>query len=221
MFAVAIDGPSGVGKSTVSRAAAEKLGFIYVDTGALYRTLALFLIEHEVDIGDEAAVKAVLPAIKIEMRYTEAGQRMLLCGKDVTDKIRTEVVSRAASVTSAIPAVRAFLLHLQTEMAQRYNIIMDGRDIGTVVLPHAQVKIFLTAKAEERARRRCEQLKAAGTDADYAAVLKDIQERDYRDTHRETAPLKPAPDAVIVDSTENEMADTVDTIVDIIRKRYT
>lgn len=220
MFAVAIDGPSGAGKSSVSKAVAGRLGFIYVDTGALYRTVALYLIRHGIAPDNVTAVTAALPDISVEMKHDQRGQRMLLCGEDVTDQIRTGDVSTVASVSSAIPAVRAFLFQLQTDMAEKYNVVMDGRDIGTVVLPHAQVKIFLTASAEERARRRMEQLRHQGITENYDTVLREIKERDERDSSRELAPLKPCEGAILVDSTNNkEMTQTVDTICGLIKEK--
>lgn len=220
MFAVAIDGPSGAGKSSVSKAVAQRLGFIYVDTGALYRTVGLYLIRQGISPEDVEAVTAALPDISVEMKHEKSGQRMLLCGEDVTEQIRTGAVSTAASVSSAIPAVRQFLFGLQTDMAEKYNVVMDGRDIGTVVLPHAQVKIFLTASAEERARRRVEQLRYQGIAEDYDTVLREIKERDERDSSRELAPLKPCEGAILVDSTGNKkMKQTVDIICDLIKER--
>lgn len=220
MFAVAIDGPSGAGKSTVSKAVADKLGFIYVDTGALYRTVGLYLIGKGIEPDNEKEIIKVLPNINIEMKHTENGQCMYLNGEDVTNKIRTQEVSNAASVSSTLKSVRKFLFEMQTEMAKKYNVIMDGRDIGAVVLPHAQVKIFLTATPEERAERRMNQLKEQGVTADdYETILADIKERDYRDSNREIAPLKPCENAVIVDSTGNEMYQTVDIIENIVREK--
>lgn len=220
MFAVAIDGPSGAGKSSVSKAVAARLGFIYVDTGALYRTVGLYLIRNGISPENADAVAAALPDISVEMKHDKSGQRMLLCGEDVTDKIRSGDVSTAASKASAIPAVRRFLFQLQTDMAEKYNVVMDGRDIGTVVLPHAQVKIFLTASPEERARRRVAQLRRQGIPEDYDAVLREIKERDERDSSREVAPLKPCEGAILVDSTNNKkMEQTVNTICELIQKK--
>lgn len=219
MFAVAIDGPSGAGKSSVSKAVAKNLGIMYVDTGALYRTVALFLLQNNIDFADEQAVKKVLPQILVEMKYADGEQRMMLNGTDVSDEIRTQEVSNAASVSSGLPAVRDFLFKLQTDMAKRYDVIMDGRDIGTVVLPNADVKIFLTASAEERARRRYEQLKSAGEEVVYETILKEVEERDYRDSHREIAPLKPSDDSIVVDSTENKVEETIEQITNLIREK--
>lgn len=219
MFAVAIDGPSGAGKSSISKAVAEKLGFLYVDTGALYRATALGLLEKEVPLDDIEKVTDALKTIKVDICHDSTGQRVLLDGKDVTKDIRSQDVSRSASLASAIPAVREFLLDLQIEIASKNNIIMDGRDIGTVVLPNAQVKIFLTASPQERARRRLGQMKSSGMKAEYSTVLRDINERDDRDVNRELAPLKPAEDAVMVDSTKNQKYQTVAIIVEIIQKK--
>ncbi len=201
MFAVAIDGPAGAGKSSVAKAAAKELGFVYVDTGAIYRTIALHVLRQGVDPHDAPAVEALLPHIQVELAYTPEGQKMLLNGEDVTGLIRTPEVSMATSACSAIPAVRAYLLQLQRDLAEKNNVLMDGRDIGTVVLPQAQLKVFLTASPQERARRRVAQLAESGQQADYEAILRDIQQRDYQDSHREIAPLRPAEDAVLVDTT--------------------
>lgn len=220
MLAIAIDGPSGAGKSSIARRVAGELGFLYVDTGALYRTVALYLMNHGIDPGDEAAVIAALPQIEVSMKHTPQGQKMYLCSEDVTDKIRSQAVSSAAAATAAIPAVRAFLMELQRGLARGNNVLMDGRDIGTVVLPDAGLKIFLTASAEERARRRVRQLKEAGQSADFPTVLKEIEERDYQDSHREIAPLKPAEGSVTVDTTGESFEDSVRRILDIINKEY-
>ncbi len=219
MFAVAIDGPAGAGKSSVAKAAAKELGFVYVDTGALYRTIALYVLRQGVDPKEREQVEALLPQIQIGMEYTEQGQKMLLNGEDVTGLIRTPEVSMATSACSAIPAVRAFLLQLQRDLAQRNNVLMDGRDIGTVVLPQAQLKIFLTASPEERARRRVHQLEGDGQKADYASILRDIQQRDYQDSHRETAPLRPAEDSILVDTSHNTFEESVERLVQLVRER--
>lgn len=219
MFAVAIDGPSGSGKSSVSKAVAKSLGLIHIDTGALYRTVALYLLENGVDFSSEEEVSRALPSIKVEMKPSESVQRMLLNGEDVTDKIRTQEVSNAASVSSSLPVVRSFLLKLQTDIAEQNNVIMDGRDIATVVLPNADVKIFLTASPEERARRRYEQLLSDGQKAEYDVILREVKERDERDSTRDVAPLKPSETSVIVDSTKNEIADTIKIITDLVRDK--
>lgn len=217
---VAIDGPSGAGKSTLARRAAQALGYLYVDTGAIYRALGLFALERGADPADEAAVEALLPQAEIRMEHGGDGtQRMYLCGEDVTEAIRRPEVSRAASLVSAIPAVRAYLLEMQRDLARRHDVVMDGRDIGTVVLPHAQLKVFLTASAQERARRRVRQLEESGQAADYEAILRDIQQRDYQDSHREVAPLRPAEDAVLVDTSQDSFARSVERLVGLVRER--
>ncbi len=219
MFAVAIDGPAGAGKSSVAKAAAKELGFVYVDTGAIYRTIALYVLRQGVAPQDAAGVEALLPQIEIGMEYTDQGQKMILNGEDVTGLIRTPEVSMATSTCSAIPAVRAFLLQLQRDLAEKNNVLMDGRDIGTVVLPHAQLKVFLTASPQERARRRVLQLEESGRKADYEAILRDIQQRDYQDSHRETAPLRPAEDSVLVDTSGVTFEESVRRLVELVRER--
>lgn len=219
MFAVAIDGPAGAGKSSVAKAAAKELGFVYVDTGAIYRTIALYVLRQGVAPQDAAGVEGLLPQIEIGMEYTGQGQKMILNGEDVTGLIRTPEVSMATSTCSAIPAVRAFLLQLQRDLAEKNNVLMDGRDIGTVVLPHAQLKVFLTASPQERARRRVLQLEESGRKADYEAILRDIQQRDYQDSHRETAPLRPAEDSVLVDTSGVTFEESVRRLVELVRER--
>ena len=202
--AVAIDGPSGAGKSTLARAVAAELGFRYVDTGAIYRTVGCAARRRGLDGADAAAIEALLGELTVEMTYDGEGlQHMLLNGEDVTAEIRLPEISLYASKVSAIPAVRAFLLEMQREMARRYDVTMDGRDIGTVVLPQADVKIFLTASPEDRARRRYLELRERGTPQDYDQLLSEIRERDYNDSHRSSAPLRPAADAVLLDTTGN------------------
>ena len=219
MFAVAIDGPAGAGKSSVAKAAAQELGFVYVDTGAIYRTIALYVLRQGVDPHQASAVEALLPQVQVSLEYTQQGQKMLLNGEDVTALICTPEVSMATSACSAIPAVRAYLLQLQRDLAAENNVLMDGRDIGTVVLPHAQLKVFLTASPEERARRRVAQLEKAGQQADYASILRDIQQRDYQDSHRETAPLRPAEDAVLLDNSSYTFEESVRRLVALVRER--
>lgn len=219
MFAVAIDGPAGAGKSSVAKAAAQELGFVYVDTGALYRTVALYLLDHGVDPADRVAVEAELPKIEVGLKHTPEGQKMYLCGRDVTGEIRTPEVSMATSTCSAIPAVRSFLLQLQRDLAEKNNVLMDGRDIGTVVLPHAQLKIFLTASPEERARRRVRQLEEAGQKVEYESILKDIQQRDYQDSNRAAAPLRPAEDSVLLDTTGDTFEESVAKLEGLVRAR--
>ncbi len=198
---IAIDGPAGAGKSTLARAVAKRLGYIYVDTGALYRAAALFVLERGIDIYNSAAISAVVPMMDIELKYVNGEQRVYLCGENVSGVIRSPEVSNAASAVSALVSVRQYLFDLQQDIAETNNVIMDGRDIGTVVLPNAQVKIFLTASAEERAMRRYKELVEKGMDVDYKSVLDDVNRRDYNDSHREVAPLKPAEDSIIVDTT--------------------
>ena len=219
MFAVAIDGPAGAGKSTIAKKLAEELGFIYVDTGALYRAIGLYVLRRGGDVSSEDAVAGLLTGIKIDLAFVGLEQRVILNNEDVTGKIRTEAVSMAASAVSALKSVRAFLLNLQRHLAEENNVVMDGRDIGTVVLPNADVKIFLTASPEERARRRYEQLINKGMSADYDAVLKDLLKRDYDDSHREAAPLKAADDAIFVDTTGNELEQSVEILRNIIKER--
>jgi len=217
---IAIDGPSGAGKSTLAKMTAKKLGIIYVDTGALYRTIALFALRAGVDTTDEAAVSALLPQILLEMKYDENGtQRMLLCGDDVTDEIRTPEVSMGASNVSALPPVRDYLLQMQRDMADKYDVIMDGRDIGTVVLPSAGVKIYLSAAPEVRARRRFDELIAAGRDVEYEDVLSDLIKRDTNDSTRSFRPLKPAEGAVMLDTTEIGLDESFKRVLAIIDER--
>ncbi len=219
MISIAIDGPGGAGKSSVAKALAAKLGFIYVDTGALYRAIGLYMINNSVSLKDETAISSNLSNIKVEIKYVDGEQRVLLCGDDVSEDIRKPEVSMAASDVSKVPQVRAFLLDLQRQMANDYNVIMDGRDIGTVVLPNAQIKLFLTASAEERATRRYNELIAKGKDVNYDTVYKELVERDYQDSHREVAPLKPADDATIIDTTGNNLEQSVDLLMNFISSR--
>lgn len=219
-ISVAIDGPSGSGKSTLSRAAAKELSLLYVDTGAIYRTAALYTIRRGVAPGDAAAVAALLPEIGVTLSYDGRGvQRMYLNGEDVTDLIRTQEVSMAASAVSAHPAVRAFLLEMQRELARNHSVIMDGRDIGTVVLPGADVKIFLTAASEVRARRRWLELRERGTPRDWEQLLRETRERDEKDASRAEAPLRPAADSVLLDTSELDFAQSLERIIEIIRER--
>ena len=219
MIAVAIDGPAGAGKSTIARHAAKELGYIYVDTGALYRAIGLYMLEHGASTSQKEEVVPLLKDVKVELAFQNGEQRVILCGEDVSGKIRTAEVSMAASNVSAIPAVREFLFSLQQEIAKRNNVVMDGRDIGTVVLPGAQVKIFLTASPEDRARRRYEEMLQKGMQANYDEVLADLKVRDYNDSHREIAPLVPAEDAVTVDTTGNTLEKSVKLLTDIIKEK--
>jgi len=218
---VALDGPAGAGKSTLARTAAKRLGFIYVDTGALYRCVGLYALRNGVGSRDEAAVTGLLPEIKLEMVYDVGGsQRMLLCGEDVTDAIRTPEASTYSSDVSAMPAVRGFLLSMQREMALKYDVIMDGRDIGTVVLPDAGLKVFLTAKPEARAYRRYLELLDKGTATTLDEVSRDMESRDRNDSERAAAPLKIADGAVILDTSEMGLDESLDALCGIIAGRY-
>jgi cytidylate kinase len=217
-ISIAIDGPSGAGKSTLARRLATTLRFLYVDTGAIYRTIAYYAYANHLDPADEAAVLAALPNIRIELRHDAEGlQRMILNGEDVTDAIRLPQISQYASVVSAYPGVRAFLLEMQRDFARKGSVIMDGRDIGTVVLPQADVKIFLTASPEARARRRCLELEQRGTPEPFDQVLSEIQQRDWDDSHRETAPLRQAEDAVVVDTTELNFEESLAALLTVVR----
>ncbi|MBD5147843.1 MAG: (d)CMP kinase [Oscillibacter sp.] len=217
---VAVDGPSGAGKSTLARSLAEKLGYLYVDTGAIYRTIGCYVFRRGLNPKDGEAVAAALPDIRVELAYGEDGlQRMRLNGEDVTEAIRLPEISLYASAVSAHPAVRAFLLDMQRDFARRNSVIMDGRDIGTVVLPEAEVKIFLTASPEARARRRCRELELRGTPEPFEQVLKEIEERDWNDTHRAVAPLRQAEDAVLLDTTALNFEESQAALLRIIRER--
>lgn len=215
---VAIDGPAGAGKSTVARAAAKEIGFIYVDTGALYRAVGVNALRKGIDTKNKPAVAASLSDISVDLVFENGEQKVLLNGENVSVEIRTPPASMAASDVSAVPEVRAFLFDLQRDIAKRNSCIMDGRDIGTVVLPHAKVKIFLTASPEERATRRYKELIEKGTDVKYEDVLSELIERDYNDSHREIAPLKPAEDGVILDTTGLSLEDSVNSIIKIIKE---
>ena len=217
---VAVDGPSGAGKSTLARAAAAALGFLYVDTGAIYRTVGLSVRDRGVDPGDEAAVAEMLPPLRIELRYDgEGGQRMFLNGRDVSGEIRLPEISWYASAVSALPVVRAYLMETQRDLARKHDVIMDGRDIGTVVLPDAEVKVFLTASAQARAERRCRELEERGTPQPFEEVLRDIEDRDFRDTHREAAPLRRAEDAALLDTSALDFRQSLEALLEIIRER--
>lgn len=209
MISIAIDGPAGAGKSTIAKMVSKNLGYIYVDTGALYRAIGLSAINNDVDISSINDVVAFLDKTSVELSFVKGEQRVILNGNDVSDYIRTPEVSMMASKISAIPVVREFLLNLQQDMAKTANIIMDGRDIGTVVLPQAQIKIFLTASAECRAKRRYTELKEKGMDVSYDSILKDIETRDYNDSHRDIAPLKPAQDATTIDTSDETLEQSV------------
>lgn len=216
---VAIDGPAGAGKSSVAKIVSKKLGYIYVDTGALYRTVGLYSIRSGVDTKNPQAVEATLPNIKVELKFVDDTQHVFLNGEDVSEAIRTPEASMGASNVSSIPAVRAFLFDLQRDIAKNNNCIMDGRDIGTVVLPNAQVKIFLTTSPESRAQRRYKELIEKGEKVDFQDVLDDINKRDYQDTHREIAPLKQAEDAIFFDNGEYNLEEGAEKIIEIIRNK--
>ncbi len=211
-FNLAIDGPAGAGKSTIAKAAAAKLGAVYVDTGAMYRTIALYLLEHETDVENEQALSEALSRIDVKMAYEEGLQQMYLNGRNVSDLIRTEEVSRMASVSAAKPAVREKLLAMQRDIAASMDVIMDGRDIGTRILPNAQLKIFLTASTEARALRRFKEYEAKGEQVSLQEIEEDIRERDRRDREREVSPLKQAEDAYLLDSSDMTIEEVTDTI---------
>ncbi len=215
---VAIDGPAGAGKSTISRRAAKELGFIYIDTGALYRTIGVNALRLGVDVHNPQAVADTLTdELKVELKFENGEQKMYLNGEDVSTEIRLPEASMAASAVSAVPAVRAYLFDLQRTLARENNCIMDGRDIGTVVLPDAQVKIFLTASPEARARRRFIELEAKGVNETYENVLNDMIKRDYDDSHRAIAPLKPAEDSIILDTSDIGLEESVQLVIDTVK----
>ena len=218
---IALDGPSAAGKSTLARRIAAHFGLIYVDTGALYRCIGLYALRHGVGSRDEPAVAAMLPDIKLEMFYDGEGiQRMLLCGEDVTDAIRAPDVSRYASDVSAMPPVRAFLLHMQREMAEKYDVIMDGRDIGTVVLPNAGLKVFISANPEARAKRRYLELMEKQIETTLDEVARDMALRDKNDSEREAAPLKAAVDAIALDTSDNSFDESFESLCALIANRF-
>lgn len=213
---IAIDGPAGAGKSTIAKRLAARLGFLYLDTGAMYRAVALNMLQQNIALTDEVAVQRALHKLKIDIAYNEDMQKIYLNGEDVSQKIREHLVSKAASDVSALPCVRLKLVELQRKMAAKTDSILDGRDIGTFVLPDAQVKFFLVASIEERARRRYEELKQRGTDCCLEGVRKDIEMRDYNDMHRDFAPLKKAEDAVVVDTTYMSIEAVTEHLLSII-----
>lgn len=219
-IAIAIDGPAGAGKSTIARLAAKELGYIYVDTGALYRTIGLAASRRNLTAEDKDKIIAMLPEIKVELAFNDRQEQIvLLDGEDVSGLIRTPEISMMASAVSAIPEVRAYLLDLQRDMAHTNNVIMDGRDIGTVVLPDAQIKIFLSASPECRARRRYDELIEKGMDVKYEDILSDVIARDYADSHRDIAPLKPADDAISVDTSGEDLETSVNKLLGIMREK--
>lgn len=216
-FNIAIDGPAGAGKSTIAKRVSKELGFIYVDTGAMYRAIAVYMMQNQIDIHDDAAVQKACSKISISIAYSDDGeQQVILNGENVTGLIRTEEVSKMASVTSANPAVRATLLDLQRDLAAKEDVLMDGRDIGTNVLPEAELKIYLTASVETRAERRYKELQEKGEKKDFSAIKEEIEKRDYQDMTRAIAPLKQAEDAVYLDTSHMN----IDEVVEAIRKLY-
>ena len=212
---IAIDGPAGAGKSTIAKRLAKKLGFIYVDTGAMYRAMAYYFLQHNIDAKDENAIAAACPDVDVTITYENGEQQVLLNGENVNGVIRNEEVGNMASSTSVYPVVRKKLVELQRQLAKSADVIMDGRDIGTCVLPDAQVKIYLTASSATRAKRRYDELTEKGVSCDLAEIEKDIIDRDYRDIHRETSPLRQAEDAVLVDSSEMNIDEVVDAIYQV------
>ena len=216
MYSIAIDGPAGAGKSTIAKTIAKKLEFIYVDTGAMYRAMALYFIRHEIDPKNEEAINKACPDIHVSINYEDGVQQVLLNGENVNGLIRTEEVGNMASKVSAVPEVRAHLLNLQKELARTQDVVMDGRDIGTCVLPEADVKIFLTASVETRALRRYKELEEKGVSCDLEEIKKDIKERDERDCTRKIAPLRQAEDAVLIDSSDMTIEEVVKAITDNI-----
>jgi cytidylate kinase len=216
---IAIDGPAGAGKSTIAKRVSKKLGYVYVDTGAMYRTMALYFLRNQIDGSDEKAVSDSLDAVSVEIRYVDGEQKVLLNGEDVTSLIRTEEVGNMASATSKYPAVRAKLLELQRDLARKMDVVMDGRDIGTTILPDAEVKIYLTASVEARGKRRFEELQAKGVACDFEQIKKDIEDRDYRDMHREVSPLKQAEDAYYLDSSNMNIEEVTEAIINRINER--
>ncbi|MCI5873269.1 MAG: (d)CMP kinase [Clostridiales bacterium] len=213
---IAIDGPAGAGKSTIAKRLAKELGFIYVDTGAMYRAMAYYFLLHDIKAEDEGAIAAACPQVDVTISYENGEQQVILNGENVNGVIRTEAVGNMASASSVYPVVRKKLVELQRQLAEKSDVIMDGRDIGTCVLPNAQVKIYLTASSATRAQRRYDELTAKGVSCDLAEIEKDIIERDYRDMHRETSPLMQAEDAVLVDSSHLN----IDEVVSEIRRVY-
>ena len=218
-FNIAVDGPAGAGKSTIAKAVAAKLGFIYVDTGAMYRAMALYFLRQGIGKEEEAAISAACGQVEITIRYEEGSQQVILNGENVSSQIRNEEVGNMASATSVYLPVREKLVQLQQELAKTANVIMDGRDIGTCVLPDAQAKVYLTASSAVRAKRRYDELKEKGVMCNLEEIEQDIIERDYRDMHREHSPLKQAEDAVLVDSSDMTIEEVIDAIIEIARRK--
>ncbi len=219
MISIALDGPAGAGKSTVAKGAAKALGFIYVDTGALYRTVGLKFLRDGYGIELDCDIESVLKTVDVDIKFIDGVQHVFLNGEDVSEEIRTPKASMMASAVSAKPPVRAFLLEMQRKLARENNVIMDGRDIGTVVLPDATLKFFVTASVAERANRRYKELLAKGMDVNYDDIYSDIETRDYNDSHREIAPLKPAEDSIIFDTTGNTLEESVEKLLKMIKER--
>lgn len=219
MISIALDGPAGAGKSTVAKGAAKALGFIYVDTGALYRTVGLKFIREGYDTSLNCDIDAILKTIEVDIKFIDGTQHVFLNGEDVSDAIRTPEASMMASAVSAKPPVRAFLLEMQRKLARENNVLMDGRDIGTVVLPNATLKFFVTASVEERANRRYKELCEKGEKVTYEEVYKDIETRDYNDSHREIAPLKPAEDSIMFDTTGNTLQESIDNLIKLVKEK--
>lgn len=215
---VAIDGPAGAGKSSIAKAVSKKLGFVYIDTGAMYRAVAVYAIENGIEIKEENFTNEVLDQIKIDITYEDGTQKIFLLGRDVSERIREADVSIGASNVAVIPAVRLKLVELQRMLAEKTSVIMDGRDIGTYVLPDAEVKIFLTASSDVRAKRRLLEMKEKGMEADFETVKRDIEYRDKNDSQREFAPLRQAEDAVLVDTSDMTIDEVIDRITEIIRE---
>ena len=219
MINIAIDGPSGAGKSSLAKQLAQELGYLYVDTGAMYRAIGLYAVRRGADPKNAEQVEPLLPEIQLDIRLVEGTQHIYLNGEDVSTDIRAEEIGMAASGVSAIPAVRQFLLDTQRDLARANNVLMDGRDIGTVILPHAQVKIFLTASDTARAQRRYKELVEKGQNPDYQQVLADIRQRDYQDSHRAVAPLRQAEDAVLVDTSHLNLEESLEALKAVIREK--
>ena len=218
-YRIALDGPSGAGKSTIAKRLSAELGFVYVDTGAMYRSIGLYCLQNNIDTADEMAVTAVLPQIDIQLKYIDGEQRVILNGTDVSKEIRINEVSMAASKVSAYKAVRAFLLDTQRNMAKTQSVIMDGRDIGTVVLPDAEIKIFIVADPKERAKRRYKELIERGQNVPFEDVLADIIQRDYNDENRKEAPLRQAEDAIRLDTSLLDFEQSYNAVLEIAKKR--
>ena len=215
---IAIDGPAGAGKSTIAKKLAKELGYVYVDTGAMYRAMAYYFLTNDISSDDEAAIAKACENVNVSIAYKNDEQQVLLNGDNISDKIRNEEVGNMASATSVYPVVRTKLVELQRQLAQKENVIMDGRDIGTVVLPNANVKIYLTASSKVRAQRRFDELTEKGISCEFDEIEKDIIDRDYRDMHRETSPLKQADDAVLLDSSDMDIDAVVEKMKEIIRE---